>query len=129
MLKETDFPEAVWDRVTNKEGSLLLDRLWNEIGKIRNVDGSFKYARLFRVAQCVLCIPHSNAEEERIFSQVKKNKTCFRPSLDPDETLGSIIATKMVIEDKDISKLTFDLELLDLAKTATKKYNNQHKKK
>ena len=62
-------------------------------------------------------------------TRLRKTKLVFRPSLDPDETLGSIIATKMVIEDKDISKLTFDLELLDLAKTATKSYNNQHKKK
>ena len=40
-------------------------------------------------------IPHSNAEEERVFSMVQKNKTAFRPSLDPKGTQSSILTMKL----------------------------------
>ena len=36
----------------------------------------------------VLLILHSNTQEERIFSMVCKNKTAFRPNLDPKGTLS-----------------------------------------
>ena len=38
---------------------------------------------------------HSNAEEERVFSMVTKNKTKFRPSLKLDGTLASILIIKL----------------------------------
>jgi len=34
------------------------------------------------MSKLILVLPHSNVEE-RVFSMVRKNKTAFRPSLDP----------------------------------------------
>ena len=45
------------------------------------------FERLSAVAMLILVIPQSNAEE-RVFSMVRKNKTAFRPSLDPKGTLS-----------------------------------------
>ena len=35
-----------------------------------------------------------------------KNKTCFRPDLDPEETLGSLITVKLAIENEPIHEIT-----------------------
>ena len=42
----------------------------------------------------------------------KKNKKCFRPNLDLDGTLGSIIKIEHVMQNKDIIKMVEELELL-----------------
>ena len=69
---------------------------WSILGcQLKAVDNSFRFPRLSKVAKLVLTIPHSNAQEERLFSMVRKNKTAFRPSLDPKGTLSSILAIKL----------------------------------
>ena len=52
-------------------------------------------ARPYRIALLALTLPHSNAEEELVFSLVTKNKTKFRPNLKLDGTLSSILTIKL----------------------------------
>ena len=79
---------------------------------------------LFKVAEAVMTIPHSNAGEERIFSLINKNKTPSRSSLKLDGTLSSLIIVKTHIENPVEWK---PLEaLIEKAKKATKVYNDQH---
>ena len=61
--------------------------------------------------------------EERIFSMVRKTKTCFRPNLDLEETLGSLITGKLATEKEPIHKIKLPQEVLDKAKKATKESN------
>ncbi len=70
---------------------------WSILGcQLKAVDNSFRFPRLSKVAKLVLTTPHSNAQEERLFSMVRKNKTAFiRPSLDPKGTLSSILAINL----------------------------------
>lgn len=78
------------------------------------------------VAQLVLTIPHSNAAEERVFSILRKSNPPFRPNLGPEESLGSIVTTKIVLS-KDVPIYKFaPKELLVAAKGATKEYNRGH---
>ena len=81
------------------------------------------------MAQLILTISHINTAEERVFLLYEKNKTPFRPNLDPDETLGSIITTKMALPDH-IPAYKFEppQELIAIAKKATREYNQGHKK-
>ena len=74
--------------------------------------------------QCSLT-PHSNAQEERIFSMVCKNKTAFQPSLDPKGTLSSILTVKLA---NDMPAYQFEptKDLLKTAKSTTWKYNKEH---
>ena len=44
-----------------------------------------RFLRLTRIAEAVLVIPHSNAEKERLFGIVRKNKTGSRSCLGLDE--------------------------------------------
>ena len=55
-------------------------------------DSTYRFSRLSQIAMLILVIPHSNAEEERIFSIVQKNKTTFYPNLDLKGRLSSILA-------------------------------------
>ena len=52
-----------------------------------------------------------------------KNKTCFRLKLDPEETLGSLIAVKLAIENEPIHKIKLPQKVLDKGKEATKAGN------
>ena len=80
-----------------------------------------------KVAFVVLTLPHSNAEEEQLFSMVTKNKTNFRASLQIDGTLSSILTLKCAdVEPCD----SFDppRDVLETAKKATMAYNTAHRK-
>ena len=97
-------------------------------GSIKNPDGTKWFAKLFEVAMVILCIPHSNAVEECIFSQVKKNKTAARSNLGLDESVRGIVTTKLVIADKNIPQMEMEPELLNMSKLAAMKYNRAHRK-
>ena len=88
---------------------------------LKSTDGRPMFPHLSKIAKVVLIIPHSNADEERVFSLVRKNKTPFRPNLSLDKTLSSVkLATeepchKIVPHQEVVSKVTWE-------------YNKQHQK-
>lgn len=69
------------------------DVQWNTISHIKGADGLLKFGRISAVMLGILSIPHSNAECERQFSVVKKNRTQFRASMS-DTTLGNVLLAK-----------------------------------
>lgn len=73
--------------------AMPIDELWFTIALHKDCLGQLKYDRLAFFMLGLLTIPHSNAECERTFSQVRKNKTDFRGSL-TDDTLSALIVTK-----------------------------------
>ena len=70
------------------------DQTWCNLNQLRQKDGVARFDLLFEVAKHILVLPHSNAEEERIFSTVSKNKTKFRATLSNKTTLPSILTCK-----------------------------------
>ena len=134
LLDDSDVPPGVWERATVYEDCASgkptlhsMDVVWGHLAMRTTADGRLQFLHLSQVAQLVLTIPHSNAAEERVFSIVRKNKTSFRPNLDPEETLGSIVTTKMALP-KDTPPYKFEppKDLLLAAKRATKDYNCSH---
>lgn len=72
-----------------------MDKLWAYLSHVRDsVTGHLSYSLLVNVSKLVLTLPHSNADEERIFSLVKMNKTDFRSALSLDGSLASILTLK-----------------------------------
>ena len=71
-----------------------IDKTWADIGKIKH-DGAQDYIfkNLSHVMLGILCIPHSNAQCERVFSCVRKNKT-FQRALLGSQTLSSLMVCK-----------------------------------
>ena len=108
LLRDSDIPDHVMESCKTDRGDLKLDSLWSFIGQMNDhAENALLFPRLWKVVRLILTIPHSNAEEERVFSIVRKNKTCFRPRLDPEETLASIVAVKLKMESESVE--TFNI--------------------
>jgi hypothetical protein len=97
---DSDSIEAEFSRfeVDNLPRSLVecnrIDVAWSELGKVKPPDcAALKYAHLSKLMLCILVIPHSNADSERVFSGVRKNQTDFRPNLSVP-TLESLLMLK-----------------------------------
>ena len=87
-----------------------------------HAENALLFPRLWKVVRLILTIPYSNAEEQRVFSIVRKNKTCYRPRLDPEETLASIVAVKLAMESESVETFNIPQEVLTAAKSATYTY-------
>ena len=106
---------------------LKVDSLWSFIGKTKdNAENALLFLRFWNVVSLILTILHFNAEEERVFFHRKKNKNCFRPRLDPEETLVSIVTVKLVMESESVETFNIPQEVLTAAKSATYKYKLSH---
>ena len=108
-------------------GDLKLDSLWSFVGEMKNdAEKALLFPRFWKVVRLILTILHSNAEEERVFSIVRKNKTCIRPRLDPEETLASIVTVKLAMESESDETFNIPQEVLTATKSATYKYKPSH---
>ena len=70
-----------------------MDGIWANTGKLTFATAQCVkcFLLLVKVASLPLAIPHSNADEERIFSSVRKDKTDFHGNMDIDRTLSSLL--------------------------------------
>lgn len=129
LMEEKEIPRAVMETAGNGGCKLRPDIIWSHMASMKSPDGQKRFAKLSKIALLVLTIPHSNAEEERVFSMIRQNKTAFRPSLDEEETLGSIMTIKMELANQPVPKggiYKFPPSVLSEAKKATRTYNKSH---
>ena len=89
---------------------------WYQIGKLTDVASEVRYPLLCTLAKAVLVIPHSNADVERMFSQMGLNKTKLRNSLGT-ETLTALLRLQMNSQ-KPCYNFTPGNELLEKCKNA-----------
>lgn len=107
-----------------------VDMLWSSIGDLKTESGSLRFGLLFEVVKLLLVLPHSNAEEERIFTHIAKNKTKFRASLSLSNTLSSIVACKTNYFNKsECYNYSPSMTTLKRAKQAASTYNADHRPK
>ena len=103
LLQDENIPQQVWDKATvkvdteNDKFYHRMDIIWHYLSSLKAPDHTARFLRLSMTAMLVILIPHSNMQEERIFSMVRKNKTVFRPNLDPKGTLSSILTVKNLL--------------------------------
>ena len=90
--------EEAWIQVDDEgEGvTYRIDVLWYYLYEMK-IPGTSKskFRNLFKLARAVLCIVHSNAEKELLFSHVKKNLTPQRASLSLEGSLSSILSFQL----------------------------------
>ena len=89
---------------------------------MRRGDGTYRFEKPHQLVMLVLTLPHSNAQEERVFSMICKNKTKFRPNLQLNGTLSSIICVKLA-NTVPCNSYNPPKEVLE---TAKKEYNKLH---
>ena len=127
LLRDSDIPDHVMESCKTDRGDLKLDSLWSFIGQMKDhAENALLFPCLWKVVRLILFILHSNVEEERVFSIVRKNKTCFRPRLYSEETLASIVAVKLTIESESLKTFNIPQEVLTAAKSAIYKYKMSH---
>ena len=100
---------------------LRMDVIWGHLSEDKASCGIKRFSKLSIAALLVLTLPHSNADEERVFSLIKKNKTEFRGSL------CSIITVKMNF-DGESHQFIHSASLIKKSKSSTGEYNRLHKK-
>ena len=102
LMDQVDIPEHIWESALVVDGDTQyhrMDMIWSYLQMKKNhSDGALMFQKLSAVALLVLMLPHSNAEEERVFSTINKNKTKFRPNLKLDGTLSSIVTVKLELK-------------------------------
>ena len=94
-----------------------MDTKWSLMGQLISADGLSKFQRLANVILSKLTIMHSNAECERVFSQVKKTRTQFQSSLS-DANLEKLLIVKSLQKGFCYDQC-FDKEFLKAAKSST----------
>ena len=130
LLGDDAIPAHIMETFKTERGDLRMDVLWSYVGDMKDTaEGVLCYPRLRKVANLILTISHSNAEEERVFSIIQKNKTCFHPNLDPEETLASVVTVKLAMESQNVESFKIPDEVLTASKSATYKYKLQHSSK
>ena len=81
------------------------------------------YPNLSNVMRVMLCIPHSNASSERVFSMLKKIVTNHRSLLCSD-TVNSLLRVKLN-EDHCCTDTNFSINTLKKLKKAATNYNDR----
>ena len=97
---------------------------WEEIGRMKTLDGRPRFPHLTSLAKCILSLPVSNADTERVFSNVRKIGTDYRTKME-QSTLCALLSCKLN-SDVDCFELETPLDLLRNAKRATMDYSRQH---
>ena len=97
---------------------------WQQVGQMRVLNGALRFPNLTKLAKCVLALPVSNADTERVFSIVKKIVTSYRTDLE-QSTLCALLSCKLNC-DFNCFELETPTDLLRRAKGATMEYNRSH---
>ena len=85
-----------------------MEEAWREISGLKNFSDDLVFPQLSQLAAVVMCLPHSNAESERIFSVVTDVKCKKRNKLGV-ENLNAITVVRSSFASKNISCDTFQI--------------------
>ena len=136
LLNQKDIPQYVWnDAICSTSGEkdyYRMDKIWAHIASLKcSVTQTPKFEKLSKVAKLVLTLPHSNADEERVFNIVGHNKTETRRNrLRLEGTLSSILTLKRAVFNQNPC-YSYDppSEVEKSSKSATYRYNTARNKK
>lgn len=108
---QVDLPLPLYERI---------DVTWNAISKMKNSADELKYDKLSRIMFAVLSLSHSNADSERILSQVRKNKNECLSDM-KTSTLSNFLSHKVFCQaqGENCISFKFDDKLLKKCQSAT----------
>ena len=120
---EDEFCHFQADRFSEEilQPDVRIDQVWHSISKLTSpATGKPKYTSLYKIARLLLVMYHSNADCERIFSLVNKNKTEFRACLST-RMLGNLMTRRMELlaSDTPCYMMNHSSQLLKKAKSCT----------
>ena len=127
LLPSSSLPSPVGNDNSEQSKNDELCAYWQQIGKMTTLGSTARFPNLSRLAKCILSLPVSNADTERVFSIVRKIITEYRTQMD-QSTLCALLACKMN-SDYKCYDLATPSDLLRNAKSATMEYNRAHSSK
>ena len=95
---------------------MAVDEFWGKVGAITNGTETLQFPMLSAFMKSLLVLPHSNADTERIFSQITLIKTKVRNKLST-QTVNALLITKDAI--LDCTKFTPTNEMVKAMDSST----------
>ncbi|KAG0420405.1 hypothetical protein HPB47_003508 [Ixodes persulcatus] len=92
----------------------LFEEFWTKLFRKSQGDGTQAFPSLERFVSAVLCLPHSSAAAERIFSAVNNMKTKQRNRL-ATSTVSGLLYTKQMLGSSSCFDFPIGKELLEMA--------------
>ncbi|KAJ8708725.1 hypothetical protein PYW08_010107 [Mythimna loreyi] len=101
------------------------EEFWASIGSMKYGDGTLIFENICSFVFKMLCLPHSSANVERIFSSINLMKAKQRNKLSTESIIG-LLHTKRVITENNQSCYNFNIENKIFEKISTKKWYEDH---
>ena len=121
----TDFQLMTDEQLPSlQQDKLSTDAFWGTLLDMNTSLNVPRFPVMKKLFGVLLCLPHSNADSERVFSQVRKINTEYRKRMG-HETLTAILQVKMNCDDRCF-QFSPTKDMLCAAKKAAKVYNQQH---
>lgn len=117
VLTRIDFQWRKLHSVTWTETSDT-SRLWAEISNYRDATGDNPFQDLSELALTVLSLPHSNADVERVFSQMNIVKSKLRNRMDIS-TLKAILCIRYSLKRLGMDSIDYELSQSVISKIGT----------
>ena len=110
------------DIQTDSDGQVRADVVWHGL---KDINGRPVFELLSHVAKLVLVLPHSNADEEHVFSFIRKKKTSFRADLSLEPwSLLSLVSCNVNFNHIKCFEYEHSSSVLERAKSAAWNYNS-----
>lgn len=90
---------------------------WNKVFRIKNEIDQPMFPAMTLFVKAMLCLPHSSAATERIFSAVNINKNKIRNRI-LTPLMNGLLLTKERLKHKTSANFVISKELIELAKSA-----------
>ena len=81
LLPQSSLPTSGSESVEQSKSDEVCT-YWTQVGKMTTLMGTVRFPNLSQLAKCILSLPVSNAETERVFSIVRKIVTDYRTQID-----------------------------------------------
>jgi len=104
--------------------SMPVPEMWSEIASLKDFSDKEIFPQLTQLACCVLSLPHSNADAERVYSIVTDVKTSKRNTLG-QESLNAIAVIRSSSKSKGVSCSTFPIKKTHLDKFNKSMYESK----
>lgn len=116
-------PDALLPQTSQDQRSIPKE-FWPKIFELKTGFGQERFPLIRQLYQVLLCLPHSNADSERVFSNVRKIHTEYRKTMGTD-TLTALLQVKLNCDDLCF-KVKLSREQIMSAKSCTSEYNKKH---
>lgn len=72
----------------DEDSTMKPEEFWSKVGKVKHMNNNAMFPHLSKFMKTLLCLPHSSANVERMFSAINRMKTKTRNRLSIETLVG-----------------------------------------